>query len=231
MLNSRIFLRASVVAVAAASLALASCSTSEEDSTAAPSSAAASAENGAEKDKEAATSDSASSSAESGVTFEDAVVRAMEKDSDMTAIFGTLHNHTDKDINVVGFTSSVKAEHYEIHEVVDGVMQEKEGGFDLPAGESVELAPGSFHFMLMGVTEPVMAGETATLTLELSDGSTVDLGDIPVRSIGAGDENYGDMGGMDHGDDMDHGDMKHGDHMDHSESADMSGMKTEEHAH
>ncbi|MDK8898561.1 MULTISPECIES: copper chaperone PCu(A)C [Corynebacterium] len=227
MLNSRIFLRASVVAVAAAGLTLASCSTSEEDSTAAPSSAAAS----AEKDKEAATSGSASSSAESGVTFEDAVVRAMEKDSDMTAIFGTLHNHTDKDINVVGFTSSVKAEHYEIHEVVDGVMQEKEGGFDLPAGESVELAPGSFHFMLMGVTEPVMAGETATLTLELSDGSTVDLGDIPVRSIGAGDENYGDMGGMDHGDDMDHGDMKHGDHMDHSESADMSGMKTEEHAH
>lgn len=231
MLNSRIFLRASVVAVAAASLTLAGCSTSEEDSTAAPSSAAASAENGAEKDKEAATSGSASSSAESGVTFEDAVVRAMEKDSDMTAIFGTLHNHTDKDINVVGFTSSVKAEHYEIHEVVDGVMQEKEGGFDIPAGESVELAPGSFHFMLMGVTEPVMAGETATLTLELSDGSTVDLGDIPVRSIGAGDENYGDMGGMDHGDDMDHGDMKHGDHMDHSESADMSGMKTEEHAH
>ena len=227
MLNSRIFLRASVVAVAAAGLTLASCSTSEEDSTAAPSSAAAS----AEKDKEAATSGSASSSAESGVTFEDAVVRAMEKDSDMTAIFGILHNHTDKDINVVGFTSSVKAEHYEIHEVVDGVMQEKEGGFDLPAGESVELAPGSFHFMLMGVTEPVMAGETATLTLELSDGSTVDLGDIPVRSIGAGDENYGDMGGMDHGDDMDHGDMKHGDHMDHSESADMSGMKTEEHAH
>ena len=227
MLNSRIFLRASVVAVAAAGLTLASCSTSEEDSTAAPSSAAAS----AEKDKEAATSGSASSSAESGVTFEDAVVRAMEKDSDMTAIFGTLHNHTDKDINVVGFTSSVKAEHYEIHEVVDGVMQEKEGGFDLPAGESVELAPGSFHFMLMGVTEPVMAGETATLTLELSDGSTVDLGDIPVRSIGAGDENYGDMGGMDHGDDMDHGDMKHGDHMDHSESADMSGTKTEEHAH
>lgn len=227
MLNSRILLRASVVAVAAAGLTLASCSTSEEDSTAAPSSAAAS----AEKDKEAATSGSASSSAESGVTFEDAVVRAMEKDSDMTAIFGTLHNHTDKDINVVGFTSSVKAEHYEIHEVVDGVMQEKEGGFDLPAGESVELAPGSFHFMLMGVTEPVMAGETATLTLELSDGSTVDLGDIPVRSIGAGDENYGDMGGMDHGDDMDHGDMKHGDHMDHSESADMSGMKTEEHAH
>ena len=227
MLNSRIFLRASVVAVAAAGLTLASCSTSEEDSTAAPSSAAAS----AEKDKEAATSGSASSSAESGVTFEDAVVRAMEKDSDMTAIFGTLHNHTDKDINVVGFTSSVKAEHYEIHEVVDGVMQEKEGGFDLPAGESVELAPGSFHFMLMGVTEPGMAGETATLTLELSDGSTVDLGDIPVRSIGAGDENYGDMGGMDHGDDMDHGDMKHGDHMDHSESADMSGMRTEEHAH
>ncbi len=149
-------------------------------------------------------------------------MRAMEKDSDMTAIFGTLHNNTDKDINVVGFSSSVKAKHYEIHEVVDGVMQEKEGGFDIPAGESIELAPGGFHFMLMGVTEPVMAGETATLTLELADGSSVELGDIPVRTIGAGDEDYGDM---------DHGSMDHAEHMDHSESADMSDMKKEEHAH
>lgn len=218
MLNTRSFLRVSVAALAAGSLTLAACSPSEEDSAAAPSSAASS----AEKDKDAETSTSASSSAESGVTFEDAVVRAMEKDSDMTAIFGTLHNNTDKDINVLGFSSSVKAKHYEIHEVVDGVMQEKEGGFDIPAGESIELAPGGFHFMLMGVTEPVMAGETATLTLVLADGSTVELGDIPVRTIGAGDEDYGDM---------DHGSMDHAEHMDHSESADMSDMKKEEHAH
>ena len=218
MLNTRSFLRVSVAALAAGSLTLAACSPSEEDSAAAPSSAATS----AEKDKDAETSASASSSAESGVTFEDAVVRAMEKDSDMTAIFGTLHNDTDKDINVVGFSSSVKAKHYEIHEVVDGVMQEKEGGFDIPAGESIELAPGGFHFMLMGVAEPVMAGETATLTLELADGSSVELGDIPVRTIGAGDEDYGDM---------DHGSMDHAEHMDHSESADMSDMKKEEHAH
>ena len=215
MLNTRSFLCVSVAALAAGSLTLAACSPSEEDSAAAPSSAATS----AEKDKGAETSASASSSAESGITFEDAVVRAMEEDSDMTAIFGTLHNNTDEDINVVGFSSSVKAEHYEIHEVVDGVMQEKEGGFDIPAGESIELAPGGFHFMLMGVTEPVMAGETATLTLELADGSTVELGDIPVRTIGAGDEDYGDMGHMDHGS------------MDHSESADMSDMNKEEHAH
>ena len=217
MLNTRSFLRVSVAALAAGSLTLAACSPSEEDSAAAPSSAASS----AEQDKNAETSTSAASSAESGVTFEDAVVRAMEKDSDMTAIFGTLHNNTDKDINVVGFSSSVKAKHYEIHEVVDGVMQEKEGGFDIPAGESIELAPGGFHFMLMGVTEPVMAGETATLTLELADGSSVELGDIPVRTIGAGDEDYGDM---------DHGSMDHAEHMDHSESADMSDMKKEEHA-
>ncbi|OFQ37175.1 hypothetical protein HMPREF2943_08050 [Corynebacterium sp. HMSC072D12] len=218
MLNTRSFLRVSVAALAAGSLTLAACSPSEEDSAAAPSSAASS----AEQDKNAETSTSASSSAESGVTFEDAVVRAMEEDSDMTAIFGTLHNNTDKDINVLGFSSSVKAKHYEIHEVVDGVMQEKEGGFDIPAGESIELAPGGFHFMLMGVTEPVMAGETATLTLELADGSSVELGDIPVRTIGAGDEDYGDM---------DHGSMDHAEHMDHSESADMSDMKKEEHAH
>ena len=228
MLKSRSFLRTSVVAVAAVSLGLAGCSPSEEDSTATATSAAASADSSAEQGAD--SSASASDSAESGVTFEDAVVRAMEKDSDMTAIFGTLRNDTDEDINVVGFSSSVKAKHYEIHEVVDGVMQEKEGGFEIPAGESIELAPGGFHFMLMGVTEPVMAGETATLTLELADGSAIELGDIPVRTIGAGDEDYGDMGHMNHGD-MDHGSMDHAEHMDHSESADMSDVKKEEHAH
>lgn len=212
MLMSRTALRSSVAALAVASLTLTGCSNSEEDSTAASTDVASSAASTAEK---AASADSsqAKDANNDAISFEDGVVRAMEDGSDMTAIFGTLHNTTDKDISVVGFTSSIEAKQNQIHEVVDGVMQEKAGGFDIPAGESVELAPGGYHFMLMGVAEPIMAGEHVTMTLELGDGSTVELGDIPVRSIGAGDENYGDM---EHGDHMDHSDhMEHGDHMDH----------------
>ncbi|KHO28517.1 copper chaperone PCu(A)C [Corynebacterium minutissimum] len=203
MLISRTVLRASVAALAAASLALTGCSNSEEDSTAATTEAASSAAATAEQSASAGSSQ-ADDADEGAVSFEDGVVRAMEEGSDMTAIFGTLHNTTDKDISVVGFTSSIEAKQYQIHEVVDGVMQEKDGGFNIPAGEAVKLEPGSYHFMLMGVAEPIMAGEHVTMTLELGDGSTVELGDIPVRSIGAGDENYGDMADMEHGDHMDH---------------------------
>lgn len=214
MLTSRTFIRTSVAALAAASLTLSGCSNSEEDSTVATPGAGitTNADAGASVDAGAAQKDG---SEDASITFEDGVVRAMEEGADMTSIFGTLHNTTDKDLKVEGFTSSIEAKQYQIHEVVDGVMQEKADGFDIPAGESVELEPGGYHFMLMGVAEPIMAGETATMTLKLEDGSSIELGDIPVRSIGAGDENYGDMQGMDHSGHSDH--MGHGDHMEHGE--------------
>ena len=220
MLNTRSFLRVSLAALAAGSLTLAACSPSEEDSAAAPSSAATS----AEKDKDAEASTSASSSAESGVTFEDAVVRAMEKDSDMTAIFGTLHNNTDKDINVVGFSSSVKAKHYEIHEVVDGVMQEKEGGIVIPAGGTYELKPGGDHFMVMGYPDEIPAGDTVDVTLLTEGGTTIDIPEVAVRTMLPGDEDYGEDGQV-----MDHSQHKHGDDAAHGEHAEHS--ETAEHKH
>ncbi|MDO5031733.1 copper chaperone PCu(A)C [Corynebacterium sp.] len=189
-----------LAACAIASLSLAACSNSEQDST-------ASSESAASTSAAASSEAKADSSDDATIEFEDAYIRAMDKDAEMTAIFGTLKNESDEDITVTGFTSSVKAKQYQTHEVVDGVMQEKKDGFTIPAGGELELAPGGFHFMLMGVDEPIMAGETATVTLELADGSTVELGEIPVRSVGAGDENYGDMEGMDH-DQMEHGDME-----------------------
>ncbi len=35
----------------------------------------------------------------------------------MTAIFGSIHNGSDKDITVTGFTSSIEADMYQIHGV------------------------------------------------------------------------------------------------------------------
>lgn len=133
--------------------------------------------------------------AAAGLSFTEGVVRAMGKDADMTAIFGLLHNESDKDITVVGFTSSIRASMNQIHEVTDGVMQEKTDGLTIPAGGTAQLAPGADHFMLMGVSEPVMAGDTVELTVILSDGTAVELGEVPVRSMGAGAEGYSDLEG------------------------------------
>lgn len=111
----------------------------------------------------------------------------------MTSIFGTLRNHTDREITVSGFTTSLGGSMNQIHEVKDGVMQEKTGGITIPAEGSHELEPGGDHLMVMDYAAPIRAGETLTLTLELSDGSTVEIPDLAVRTMLAGEEDYGDQ--------------------------------------
>lgn len=197
--------------VAASALALAGCSNSEQDSTQNDSAPETAANASAESD------DDIADDADDALDFEDAVVRAMAEDADMTAIFGTLVNESNEDIEIVAFSSSVDAGINEIHETVDGQMREMEEPLIIPAGESVALEPGGAHFMLMDVKEPVMAGDEVAVTVELADGSTEEFDDIPVRTIGAGDENYGDLG-HDHGDHGDHGDHADEDHDDHEDN-------------
>lgn len=153
--------------------------------------------------------DETAAEATADLTLSDGVVRATVEDNPMTSVFGTLQNSSDEELTIVGLTASVDAESYEIHEVVDGVMQEKEGGITIPAGESHELGPGGDHFMFMELSEPIEAGDAVSMTLELADGSTVELADVPVRTMGAGDEDYGDLGGMDHGDMEDGSEHEH----------------------
>ena len=141
------------------------------------------------------------------VTLEQGAVRAKAaKDaadgSDMTAIFGTLHNNSDKDITVVGFTTSLGEASYQIHEVVDGVMRQKNGGFDVPAGGTHEVAPGGDHFMVMDYEPAIEAGDTIDVTLLLEGGATATVPDVAVRTMLPGDESYGDI--ADHADHADH---------------------------
>lgn len=187
-----------IACLLAAGLALSACSNSEKDAETPSSMAASSAEMTAKQDADMAK-----------VTVTDAYVKAMEESKDMTAIFGTIHNNSDKDINITSFRADIDAQKFELHEVADGVMRQKEGGFVIPAGENLVLEPGKEHMMVMGVQQPVKAGDKVNLTLELGDGTSVEVADVPVRSIGAGQENYGTGGGDQHGSDMEH--MHHDD--------------------
>lgn len=112
----------------------------------------------------------------------------------MTSIFGTLRNTTDQDLHVVGFTTSLGDASYEIHEVVDGVMRQKEGGFFIPAGGTHELAPGGDHFMIIEYADKIPAGSAIDVTLLLDDGTTSVVPDVAVRTMLPGDEGYGDDG-------------------------------------
>lgn len=127
------------------------------------------------------------------LTLESGVIRATVEDNPMTSVFGDLQNNSAEEITIVGLSADVEAGSYEIHEVVDGVMQEKEDGISIPAGATHVMEPGGDHFMLMDLSAPVEAGEAVTLTVELADGATATLADVPVRTMGAGDEDYGDL--------------------------------------
>jgi len=68
----------------------------------------------------------------------------------------------------------------------DGVMQMRrlDDGIALPAGETVELAPGGLHLMFMGLEAPFVEGEAVEVTLTFENAGSVTL-DLPVGSVGA----------------------------------------------
>jgi hypothetical protein len=52
-------------------------------------------------------------------------------------------------------------------------MQQVEGGIEVPAGGQVELKPGGYHVMLIGLTRDLAVGDTFPVTLEFASGATL----------------------------------------------------------
>lgn len=186
--------RRALTACAAVALALSLTACANEATTTATEAAATTEATEAE-----ATDNNTAGTEATDIEFLDASVRAKPaadapEGTEMTAIFGTLQNNTDEDIELTGFTTSLGDASYEIHEVVDGVMQAKETGIVIPAGESHTLAPGAEHLMIMGYAPEIPAGDTVTVTLEFADGSTAEIKDVAVRTMLPGDESYGEDG-------------------------------------
>ncbi|MDP1914217.1 copper chaperone PCu(A)C [Brevundimonas sp.] len=55
------------------------------------------------------------------------------------------------------------------------MMRELREGLPLPAGQAVALAPGGSHLMLLGVKEPLVAGDTVALTLTFAASAPVEV--------------------------------------------------------
>ncbi|MFT3663385.1 MAG: copper chaperone PCu(A)C [Gordonia sp. (in: high G+C Gram-positive bacteria)] len=113
-------------------------------------------------------------------------------DNGMTAAFGVLKNSSDTEIRVVS-ASSPTAEKAELHEIVPGagsaVMREKKDGYAIGAKSSVELKAGADHIMLMGLTQPIKAGDTVSFELRLADGSVKKV-DAIARDFSGNQEDY-----------------------------------------
>jgi copper(I)-binding protein len=76
----------------------------------------------------------------------------------------------------------------EVHEMsmTDGMMKMRPlpNGVEIKPGETVELKPGGYHFMFMGLKAPLTAGQTVSGTLTFEKAGSVDV-TFQVAPLGA----------------------------------------------
>ncbi len=113
--------------------------------------------------------------------------------NEVSAAYLTVHNSGEADALIKASTPLTST--VQLHEVItegsSSKMQEKPGGFPVPADGMLELKPGSFHIMMMDLKAPIEIGQTVSLTLTFEKAGEVTI-ETPVKAAP-------DMGGMDHG--------------------------------
>jgi len=114
--------------------------------------------------------------------------------NDVTAAYMTIKSAGDADTLVKA--SSPISGMVQLHEVItegsSSKMQEKPGGFEVPANGMVELKPGGFHIMLMDVKDAPAEGSMVELTLTFEK-----AGEVTIKApVQAGTGASADMGGM-----------------------------------
>lgn len=129
------------------------------------------------------------------VETHDPWTRAALKDGN-GAVYMLLHNHSTEDDALIGVSSDVAtaAEMHLSQMNADGVMEmTQQESIALPADGEVELKPGSYHIMLVGLKQDLNVGDEITLTLHFMHHEDITL-TVPVMDAA-------DMGGA--GMDMD----------------------------
>lgn len=96
-----------------------------------------------------------------------------------TAAAGYIEFHSKKPVRLVKVTSP-QAGTVGIHRTVhqnDIMRMEELGVLEIPANQTITLAPNGLHFMLTNLKSPLAAGDEATLsfTFEFADKTTLQL--------------------------------------------------------
>lgn len=107
------------------------------------------------------------------VTVHDPWVRATVTGVMVSAGYARIENGTGDAVRLIGAETPV-AGRVELHNVTmeNDVMRMRPlaDGLDIPAGQSVELRPGSYHMMLLELRRPLRSGERVPITLRFARG-------------------------------------------------------------
>jgi copper(I)-binding protein len=119
-----------------------------------------------------------------GMMAHDAYVRLLPPTAKTTGAFMTLMNHGMKDYKLVKAESDA-ADKVELHNhvKVDGMMKMREvSHIAIKQHGAVELKPGSYHVMLIGLKKPLKKGQVIKIKLHFDDKSTIDV-EAPVKEV------------------------------------------------
>lgn len=138
------------------------------------------------------------------LTIDHPYARSTPPSSPVGGGFMTITNNgTEADRLIAG--TSTFADTVEIHEMimVDGVMKmnQIEDGLEIPAGKTVELKPGSYHIMFIGLQEQLKPDERRKGLVKFEKAGDIEI-EFLVKDI-AKMMDHSEMG------EMKHDDMKH----------------------
>lgn len=120
------------------------------------------------------------------LTISGAYARATLPRAPVGGAYMTISNAGAED-RLLSVTAPVGSD-VQIHEMtmIDSVMsmRQLQDGLVLPAGGTVELAPGGYHMMIMGLTEPLVEGQVIEMVLTFAQAGAVTV-PFEIRKINA----------------------------------------------
>jgi len=123
----------------------------------------------------------------SAIAVENAWSRAVPKGTSVGVGYLAIRNEGDEPDRLVSASASLAAE-TEIHQttMADGVMRMRPvpDGVPVPAKSTVMLEPSGYHFMFMGLTQPLKEGDAFPAKLTFERAGSVEV-TFQVLGIGA----------------------------------------------
>lgn len=119
----------------------------------------------------------AQSSANTGLAFETPWVRASAPGQKNGAGYVQIQNKSNQTDRLISATTE-NIGRVELHTIINenGVAKMRQvQGIEVPAGSGATLAPGGFHIMFMGLTEPFKAGEVVPVTLRFEKAGEIKI--------------------------------------------------------
>ena len=122
------------------------------------------------------------------IEIEQPWARATPKGATIGAGYMKITNTGTEPDRLVG-GSAAFAGRLEVHSMTmeQGVMKMREmkDGLEIKPGETIELKPGGYHMMFVGLKQPLKQGEDLTVTLKFAKAGTIEV-KYPVEAVGAG---------------------------------------------